>query len=426
MIRVRFAPSPTGYLHIGSARTALFNFIFAKRCRGSFLLRIEDTDQARSKDIYLKEILESLEWLGIRTDDPPCFQSKRLPLYNEKADELLRQGLAYKDDKAIIFKVHPQTIVVEDIIHGRIEFDSSILKDQVLLKSDGLPTYNFACVVDDADMGITDVIRGDDHISNTPKQLLLYGAMRLKPPQFAHIPLILGLDRARLSKRKGATSVREFMEEGYLSEALVNFLTLLGWSPKANRELISIDETIEQFDIKDVKKTAAVFDQEKLNWINGQYIKKEDPERLTDKIIPLLIEKGHIKKDNFDRNYILSLVKLFQGRLSTLNDFAERADFFLLKEINIDSTAREKFLNRDFSKEFSLFIERLDKIDRFDIADIERSFREMVRELDIEAKILIHPVRVVLTGKTVGPGLFEIIYYLGRERVKERLSKFIV
>jgi glutamyl-tRNA synthetase len=428
MIRVRFAPSPTGNLHIGGGRTALFNWIYAQAKKGKFILRVEDTDKERSKQEFVDEILGSLNWLGFNWDEV-YYQSKRFDLYREHAERLLKEEKAYleKTDKgeAIIFKVTPQIIKINDLIRGEIEFDATTIKNQVLIKSDGTPTYNFACVVDDATMNITHVIRGDDHISNTPKQILLYEALGFPLPEFAHLPLILQREGGRLSKRTGATAISDYRGMGYLSCALVNYLLLLSWAPGGNREIIDIHEAIKLFDIKDVNKTAAAFDLDKLNWINNQYLKTEDAQALTDQLIPLLIDKGRIPKDNFDRNYIVSLVKLFQERLTTLNDFVEWADFFFIKEVRIDPAAEQKYLSKDLSRELGLFVARLDALEQFDIAAIEASFRELVKELHIEARALIHPIRVALTGKTIGPGLFEVVYYLGKERTRERLGKFI-
>jgi len=439
MIRVRFAPSPTGYLHIGGARTALFNWLYARAKNGKFILRIEDTDRQRSDKKYIDEILTSLKWLGFDWDEI-YYQSERFSLYREYAEKLLKEGKAYTQQlptpnsqpptpnsksEAIIFKVAPQKIIIKDLIRGEIEFDTATIKDQVLIKSDGTPTYNFACVVDDATMNITHVIRGDDHISNTPKQIMMYNALGLPVPAFAHLPLILGKEGGRLSKRTGATAITEYRQMGYLSGALVNYILLLSWSPGGNREVIDISEAIKVFDVKDVNKTAATFDIDKLNWMNNQYMKKEDPVKLADEIIPLLINAGYIQKGKFDKDYIVSLVKLFQARLSKLNDFVDWADFFFLEEISIDPIAKEKYLNKDLSLEFKLFLERLDGLGQFDIATIEESFRQLVRELGIEAKALIHPIRVALTGKTVGPGLFEVIYYLGRDRTRHRLMRWI-
>jgi len=430
MIRVRFAPSPTGNLHIGGGRTALFNWLYARAKAGKFILRIEDTDKLRSKEEYVDEILNSLKWLGFDWDEV-YYQSRRFDIYTELAQKLLREGKAYteksleRQGEAVIFRVTPQQVKINDLIRGEIKFDAALIKDQVLIKSDGTPTYNFACVVDDAMMEITHVIRGDDHISNTPKQVLLYNALGFKLPEFAHLPLIMGIDGGRLSKRTGATAISDYHKLGYLPEALVNYLLLLSWAPGNNRELIALKEAIELFDLSGVNKTAATFDLKKLGWINNQYLKNEDSEKLADEIIPMLIAKGYINKDNFDRNYIVSLVKLFQPRMSVVNDFPEWADFFFMEELKIDPAAAEKHLNKDLSREFKLLLERLRALKNFDIVSIEESFRSLVAELGIEAKVLIHPLRVALTGKTVGPGLFEAMYYLGLERISKRLGKFI-
>ena len=430
MIRVRFAPSPTGNLHIGGGRTALFNWLYARAKAGKFILRIEDTDKLRSKEEYVDEILNSLKWLGFDWDEV-YYQSRRFDIYTELAQKLLREGKAYteksleRQGEAVIFRVTPQQVKINDLIRGEIKFDAALIKDQVLIKSDGTPTYNFACVVDDAMMEITHVIRGDDHISNTPKQVLLYNALGFKLPEFAHLPLIMGIDGGRLSKRTGATAISDYHKLGYLPQALVNYLLLLSWAPGNNRELIALKEAIELFDLSGVNKTAATFDLKKLGWINNQYLKNEDSEKLADEIIPMLIAKGYINKDNFDRNYIVSLVKLFQPRMSVVNDFPEWADFFFMDELKIDPAAAEKHLNKDLSREFKLLLERLRALKDFDIVSIEESFRSLVAELGIEAKVLIHPLRVALTGKTVGPGLFEAMYYLGLERISKRLGKFI-
>ncbi|MCU0650772.1 MAG: glutamate--tRNA ligase [Candidatus Omnitrophica bacterium] len=444
MVRVRFAPSPTGFLHIGGARTALFNWIYAKSQAGAFILRIEDTDAARSKKEYVDEILNSLQWLGFNWDEI-YYQSERYDIYKEYAQKLLKDGKAYLAQKlpaqpegqvqpqaagpaggqAIILKIHQQKIVLNDIIRGNIEFDTEVIKDQVLIKSDGTPTYNFACVIDDALMRITHVIRGDDHISNTPKQIIMYEALGLPVPAFAHLPLILATEGGRLSKRKGATAISEFRAMGYLPQALVNFLLLLGWSPGDNREVIEPAGAIKLFDIRHINKTAAVLDLDKLNWINNQYLKSEAPDKLAAELMPLLIEKGLIDKDKADMDYLRSIVGLLQARLTTLNDFPERADFFFLKDPVMDPKAEEKFLSRDMSEEFSAFIQRLMSLAQFEIPQIEEAFRQLTAELKIEAKALIHPIRVALTGKTVGPGLFDVIYYLGKERAIERLKRYV-
>jgi glutamyl-tRNA synthetase len=406
----------------------LFNWLYACSQGGQFILRIEDTDVARSKQEYIDEILGSLSWLGFSWSEI-YYQSKRFDIYREHAQKLLQEGRAYiekneKGQEAVIYKVHPQKVSIKDLIHGAIEFDTAVIKDQVLIKSDGTPTYNFACVVDDALMNITHIIRGDDHISNTPKQILLYEALGYPLPAFAHLPLILAKEGGRMSKRKGATAISEYRQAGYLSKALVNFLMLLGWAPGADREIISMEEAVKIFDIRSVNKTAAVMDLDKLDWINNQYLKNEDPGKLADELAPLLAEKNLIDKDNFDRNYLVSLVQLFQGRLTVLRDFVERADPFFVSEVQIEPDA-QKYLEKDLSREFALFAQRLGSIEPFEIPSIEACFRDLVAELAIPSKALIHPVRVALTGKTVGPGLFEVIYYLGRQRSIERLKRWI-
>jgi glutamyl-tRNA synthetase len=429
MVRVRFAPSPTGNLHIGGGRTALFNWLFSQSQKGKFVLRIEDTDKERSKKEFVDEILFSLKWLGFDWDEL-YYQSERFDRYRGYADKLLKAGLAYierspEGKEAVIFKVTPQKIEVNDLIRGRIEFDASLIKDQVMIKSDGTPTYNFACVIDDAEMNITHIIRGDDHISNTPKQVLFYKALGFPLPDFAHLPLIMGMQGGRLSKRTGATAISDYRKMGYLPEALVNYLLLLSWAPGENREIIGIKEAIGLFDIKNVNKTSATFDLKKLDWMNNQYLKNASPQKLLDELMPSLVEKGYLPKEGGDSGYVTELIKLFQARLPRLSDFIDWADFFFMEDIKIDQAAQEKFLSKDLSKEFTLFISRLEGLVDFSVENIEKSFRQLIAELHIEAKVLIHPLRVALTGKTIGPGLFEVIYYLGLERTKRRLLKWV-
>jgi len=423
VVKVRFAPSPTGYLHIGGARTAFFNWLFAKSQKGEFILRIEDTDIKRSQKEYLDEILESLKWLGLDWDEL-YFQSKRIDIYNDYANKLLEKEEAYKEGEAIIFKVAPKTIKINDLIHGQIEFDTSLIKDHVLIKSDGTPTYNFACVIDDATLGMTHIVRGDDHISNTPKQVVLYEALGFNMPKFAHLPLIMGEDGGRLSKRTGATAIREYREAGYLPEAISNYFLLLGWSPGNNQEIVSIDKIVNKFSIKEINKTAAIFSIEKLNWINSQYIKRVDTEKLTDLLIPML-KRNNLIKEDFDRNWFVDVVKLFQGRINTLSDFIEWADFCFLENPKFDPEAVKKYLSKDLSKEFDHLIKRLEALDSFDTKTIETAFRSLVAELDMKASELVHPVRVALTGRSVGPGLFETMSILGNNRVITRLNKAI-
>ncbi|MCM8784322.1 MAG: glutamate--tRNA ligase [Candidatus Omnitrophica bacterium] len=423
MIKVRFAPSPTGNLHIGGARTCLFNWLFARHHQGKFILRIEDTDKARSKEEYLKEILDSLKWLGLEWDEGPYFQSERIELYHRYAQDILKRNLAYEEEGAIIFRVLPETVAIEDLIHGKIVFDTQQIKDQVLIKRDGLPTYNFACVVDDALMGITHVIRGDDHISNTPKQILLYNALGFKAPQFAHIPLILDEDRSRMSKRKGAVAISDYRKAGYLPEALVNYLALLGWSPGENQEIISLKKMIEKFSLDKVNKTAAAFSDEKLDWINSQYIRMLDIDKLSVLLKKRLEEEGWIK-EGFNDQWFKGLVSLLHKRIKTLGDFIEQTRFIFEDEIEYDSVAVAQFLtNKPYlSQGINELIRRIEEMPVFDVKNIETLLRSIAEELKISAKDFILPVRVAITGKSVSPPLFESIYFLGKEKVIKKLE----
>ena len=425
MVRVRFAPSPTGYLHIGSARTALFNWLYARHNKGKFILRIEDTDKARSKAEYLDEILGSLKWLFMDWDEELTFQSKRFEAYTRYAEELLKKGLCYKEGEAIIFKVEKdKTVSFDDMIHGRIEVSSNEIKDQVLIKSDGTPTYNFACVIDDAEMKITHVIRGDDHISNTPKQILLYRAFGFTIPYFAHIPLILSKDGGRLSKRHGATSIFEYRDMGFLSEALVNYLSLMGWAPGSDREILPLDEIVKLFDVKDVNKTGATFDMDKLSWMNGQYIKNMAPDDLVSRTRNYLKDKDVID-EKFKEPEWTGIVRIYKERTRTLEDFVGVYKIFFSDEIEYDEKAVEKYLKKSGSKDVINKCKAvLEALKGFDKASIEDSYRKLADSLQMKAAQLIHPTRVAISGKTVGAGLFDIMELLGREKVLARLNKF--
>ncbi len=427
-VRVRFAPSPTGFLHIGSARTALYNWLFARNRKGVFILRIEDTDTERSKKEFLEEIMDSLKWLGLDWDEGPYFQSQRLERYREYAERLLAQGVAYKEHdpgkgEAIKFKMPSKKIVFDDLIHGKIAFDAEDIKDQVLIKSDGIAAYNFACVIDDVEMGITHVIRGDDHISNTPKQVLLYEALGKPPPHFVHIPLILGEDRSRLSKRHGATAIAEYRKQGFLPEALVNYLSLLGWSPGANVEIISKDSIVKKFSLKQVNVTGAVFDIDKFKWINGNYIKAKKPEELYELLAPLLRERG-IAVDAYDRKKLLEIIKLFQSRIKVLSEFADQAQFFFKDDFAHNPEAVEKFLKRPGTQEtMHRLCVALKTSPSFDAQGIEAIIRALAEELKMKAGDIMQPARVLLTGKSVSPGFFEIVTLIGKDRTIRLLEK---
>ena len=425
-VRVRFAPSPTGFLHIGSARTALFNWFFARHEKGKFFLRIEDTDKERSKQEFLEEIVSSLKWLGMDWDGELVFQSKRTEFYRAQAQKLIDKGLAYPDDGAIRFRVPKSGKVgFEDMLHGRIEFDleqhGSLAEDLVIFKSDGSPTYNFAVVCDDADMGITHVIRGDDHIMNTPKQVPVYEALGLKPPIFCHIPLILGPDRSRMSKRHGATSIREYLEQGFLPDAIVNYLSLLGWSPGNNEEILSREELVKKFDLHRVLKTGAVFGNDKLEWVNGQYVRKLSVPALTDLLLPYLEKKGYTPETR-DRVWLERLVALHQERIFRLTQFAELAQFFFEDKVEYNDAAREEFLKDPRLKDaFLKYAETLEGLTSFDTKTVEEASRALMKALGLSGKEFIHPCRVAVTGRTVSPGFFDTVSLLGKKTAVGRL-----
>jgi len=345
MVKVRFAPSPTGFLHLGSARTALFNWLYARHTDGKFLLRIEDTDKVRSEKKFLDEILEDLKWLGMDWDEEPIYQSQRFDVYREKAEELLTKGKAYREGEAIIFKVEKgRNLGFDDLIHGQIVTNTDTIKDQVMIKSDGSPTYNFSCVIDDVSMEITHVLRGDDHISNTPKQILFYEALELTPPKFGHMPLILGPDGAKLSKRHGGVSVEEYKREGFLPEALANYLILLGWFPGEDHEILSLEEAVKLFDIDDMSDVQAKFDIQKLRWLNSEYIMKKK----TEVLLPLLKEQllaANIDISEVTEDYLTMLIDLYKIRMKALSEFVELTECFFKDDFTMDEEGKKKFLD---------------------------------------------------------------------------------
>ncbi len=429
-VRARFAPSPTGFLHIGSARTALFSWLFARTTHGEFFLRIEDTDKKRSKQKYLNEILESLKWLGLDWDGKPTFQSKRGKAYETYAKKLLDSGLAYPvKGGAVTFRMPKERIVLEDLVHGPIEFDNTLIDDLVIMKSDGYPTYNFACVIDDMDMGITHVIRGDDHISNTPRQLALYRALGAIPPIFAHIPLILGDNKAPLSKRHGATSIEEYKEMGYLPDAMVNFLSLLGWSPGDNREIFKRQDLINTFSLNRVVRTSAVFNQDKLTWLNGQHIKMTDAATMLNLVKPDL-KKRRLLKKGFTGDKLKSIVRLYQPRIKKINEFCDQSEYIFQSTIKYDKEAVKKFLKRKELKYlFGLLLDDLKHVTPYDPEQIEKCCRDIIARLGIGGGDLIHPIRTAITGRSQSPGLFDVMAILGQEttvkRIKFALKKYV-
>jgi len=423
MTVVRFAPSPTGFLHLGSARTALFNWLYARHTGGKFLLRIEDTDRARSEQKFLDEILEDLKWMGLDWDGKPVYQSQRFDAYRAEAEKLLAAGKAYKEGEAILFRVEKgRTIEVEDIIHGRISFSTDEIKDQVMIKSDGSPAYNFCCVVDDADLNITHIIRGDDHLSNTPKQVIFYEAMGLEVPKFAHMPLMMGADGAKLSKRHGAVAVEEYKKEGFLPEALANYLMLLGWFPGEDKEIISLDEAVKIFELEKMSNVQVRFDTQKLRWINGEYVMKKSAKELLP-LIKLQLKAAAIDMSGAGDAYTEKLIDLHKVRIKTLSEFPELADYFFTDDFTVEEKGRRKYLDSGDNKEnVRAFADRLERAEDFSHGTIEKICREVAEERGLKAAGIIHPTRMAISGKTKGAGLFEIMELLGKDRVLKRMK----
>ena len=419
MVTVRFAPSPTGYLHLGSARTALFNWLYARHSGGRFLLRIEDTDRKRSDKKFLDEILGDLRWLGLDWDGDPIFQSERFEVYRQKAAELVAAGRAYRDGEAVLFRVEPgRTIVVEDMIHGPITFQTEAIKDQVLIKSDGSPAYNFSCVVDDDFLGISHILRGDDHISNTPKQVLFYEALERPAPRFGHMPLILGQDGAKLSKRHGGVAVEEYKQEGFLPEALANYLILLGWFPGEEHEVMTLAEAARLFDIKSLNDVQAKFDIQKLKWMNGEHIMRRSGEELLPAIKDRLAAAGLAAPDD---GFLLKVVELYKIRIKTFGEFLPLADFFFRGDFLWEEEARQALAKEGSGELVRLLADRLESLKDFSAPALEAASRDLAAERQVKAAALIHPARAAVSGKTRGAGLFEIMELLGRQRTLERL-----
>ncbi len=474
--RVRFAPSPTGYLHVGGARTALFNWLFARRHGGTFVLRIEDTDVERSSDEMVEGILDGLRWLGLDWDEGPgaggshgpYFQSQRLARYREMAEQLVASGHAYYDyrtpeqiaaereaaqagngdwrhhrggrglpadqvaafererrPRAIRFLVPEGSTTYVDLVHGPIAFDHDHIEDFVVLRSDGHPTYHLSVVCDDIDMRITHVVRGDDHISNTPKQVLLYGAFGAPLPRFAHVPLILGSDKKRLSKRHGATSVTEYERQGFLPEAMVNFLALLGWSPGDDRELFTRDELVAAFTLEGISGGHAVFNPDKLEWFNNQHIMRLPAEALAGRVEPLLRAAGTWDESlaGDRRPWLLSVLDLLKPRAHRLHDFVTQAQPLLSDVIHYDEAAVARYLVPPGTRaHLAALRETLAALPAFDAATLETAIRTLAEARGVKAGALIHAARVSVTGRAASPGIFEVLALLGRDRVLARLD----
>jgi glutamyl-tRNA synthetase len=461
-IRVRFAPSPTGYLHVGGARTALFNWLLARRHGGVFILRIEDTDRERSNDAMTQAILDGMTWLGLEWDEGPFHQADGLAQHQADARSLLNTGRAYRcfctpaelearrnahpegpaafrydrrcaqipadvaaargeagESHTIRFHVPPGTTAWDDAVYGHIAFDNADIEDFIILRSDGTPIYNMAVVSDDVAMRITHVLRGDDHVSNTPKQILLYNALDKPVPEFAHLPMILGPDGKRLSKRHGATAVGEYHDHGILPDAMVNFLALLGWNPGTEQEIFTRPELIAQFSLDNVNKKSAVFDTQKLEWMNGQYIARMPADELIAGVREVLSDAPA-----YPREWWEELVELLRVRSRTLREMAEQARAYVHDELTFDDAAVAKhWKDTDtVTQRFDSLRERWGRVKDWNAATLEETLRAYSEQQGVSAGKVIHPLRVALTGGAASPGIFQIAQLLGKERVLRRID----
>lgn len=462
-VRVRFAPSPTGFLHIGGVRTALFNWLYARQQNGIFILRIEDTDKSRSTDESIQAIIEGMKWVGLDWDEGPYRQTERMDLYRSHAMKLFDQGQAYwcvctaeelearrkeaeakglsprydgrcrnlgianpSGEAALRFKA-PQEgqTVVDDLIKGKIVFENNVLDDLIILRSNGYPTYNFSVVVDDALMHITHVVRGDDHLTNTPRQVPIFQALGFPVPRFGHLPMILGSDKARLSKRHGATSIMAYKDMGYLPDAMVNYLVRLGWS-HGDQEVFTRQELIEKFSWKNVQTSAAVFNPEKLLWLNAEYIKMSPPGQVAEALVPLLQQAG-LKDEvaTVSDDWLAQLVVLVKERAKTLVEMVDWVRPYFGQAVVFDEDAAKKFLTPAIAPVLQKLVSRFEAHSTFSKQTWEHSFKVLVEEEGMKMGQLAQPVRVALTGRTASPGLFEVMEVLGRDRTLFRLRKGI-
>ncbi|HEV8382876.1 MAG TPA: glutamate--tRNA ligase [Gemmatimonadales bacterium] len=420
-IRVRFAPSPTGYLHVGGARTALFNWLFARREGGKFLLRIEDTDKARSTDEHTQVILDGLTWLGLDWDEPPIFQGARVARHQQVADQLLKEGKAYMEEDAIRLRVPPGELAWDDAVHGRISFKGEDIRDFVILRSDRSPLYNFAVVVDDIDMQITHVLRGDDHISNTPKQIAVYRALGSVTPVFGHVPMIHGPDGKKLSKRHGATAVGDYQHLGILPEAMRNFLALLGWSPGGDREIMSMEELRTLFSLEGILKKPAVFDTTKLEWMNGQYLTAKSAEDLLPLVQPELAKLGL----NGNRAAILRAIAVVKTRSRTTLDVARQVAVRLDERFVVPDEKAKQELAKDptgYHAALAASVVTLKNAPDWTPESLEQVLRALAEERNVAAGKIFQPIRIALTGGTVSEPVNELLSVVGKEAVLRRLE----
>jgi glutamyl-tRNA synthetase len=429
-VRVRFAPSPTGYLHVGGARTALFNWLFARHHRGVFVLRIEDTDKSREHEQAVNVIFDGLRWLGLDWDEGagkggqfgPYFQSERDEIYEKYLNRLQEKGFVYEDAGAIRFRSARRPVVVDDEVCGRIEFDRSMEPDMTVRRPDGSWIFHFVNVVDDIEMQISHVIRGEDHLTNTAKHVELYQALGAQPPHFAHIPLILNQDGSKMSKRDAGASVSGYMEQGYAPEAVRNYLCLLGWSPKDNREKIDIEEVIELFDLKKINRRNAAFDLDKCFWLNGQYVTHMSLSRFRE-LSERFIQAAHLAIE--DQQYLLRVLEIAKEKVKLFKDVPDWISYFFTEDYGFDSEAVAKTFKEGTVERLGQLAERYDALPDWNVEALESELKKLASELGCKTGELIHPTRLAVSGRPVGPSLYHMLEVMGRERVLARLKKAI-
>ena len=440
-VRVRFAPSPTGFLHIGGARTALFNWLYARHTGGVFILRVEDTDAVRSTRESLEVILQGLRWLGLEwdegpvTSDPdgaakgefgPYLQSQRGHVYQRRVEELLVKGAAYKHEGAIKFRMPREPVVIPDLVVGDVRREltdrEAVDPDFVIVRSDGNPVFHLTNVVDDLEMRVTHVVRGEDHLVNTAKHIALFRAFESEPPKYAHIPLILNADGSKMSKRERGASLRMYVDEGYLPEAVFNYLCLLGWSPKGNREKLTAAEVVELFDLPQVLRHNARFDLQKLLWLNGEYIRELGAEQFRQFAIEYLDRAG-VPISNFPDSYVNAAVATCHGKVKTFSEIPDYAGFYFGDVEGYDPSAAKDHFVPASKPRLAKLREALAALPAFSAGDIEATLKQVAAELGVKAGALVHPTRLAVTGKPAGPSLYHLIEIVGREKVLERIDR---
>jgi glutamyl-tRNA synthetase len=432
-VRVRFAPSPTGYLHIGGARTALFNWLFARHHGGKFVLRIEDTDTKRNTEEAMAAIYEGLEWLGLNWDEGPhvggdlgpYLQSERTELYERYLKKLQDAGHIFEDQGAIRFRSPREHVVVDDLIHGKIDFDLSNEEthpDMTIRRPDGSWIFHFVNVVDDLEMKISHVIRGEDHLSNTPKHVELIRALGATPPQYAHIPLILNRDGSKMSKRDEGARVEYYIRRGYVPAAVRNYLCLLGWSPKDNREKLQIDEVIRIFDLKNIGRSSATFDPNKLHWLNGEYARELSGADFHDLAVERLRSSG-VKLDEFPESYVRAALRTCQGKINTLDELPSYCGFYFIDDLQYDPQGVAKHFTAENKPRLKAVRGALSTLEKFDAEEIEATVKKTAADLGVKVGALVHPTRLAATGSNVGPSLYHLLEVLGKEKVLARLDR---